>query len=135
MDIARWGLGKNEFPKAVQASGGRFGYKDDGETPNTELVSLEFDDCQLQFEVRGLPTNDELGAKVGDLFYGTDAVLAITSYTQWQTYLGPKLEKGPGGSGSGDHINNILTPRKARGPQLPAPPIKEGPPPGAFFPP
>ena len=98
MDIARWGLGKTEFPKAVQASGGRFGYKDDGETPNTQLVAFEFDDCQLQFEVRGLPTNDEAGVRIGDLFYGTEGILAITSYTTWQTFLGPKLEKGPGGT-------------------------------------
>src|SRR5258707_14850299 len=118
MDIARWGLGKDEFPKAVQASGGRFGYKDDGETPNTELVSLEFEDSLLQFEVRGLATNDELGAKVGDLFYGTEGVLAITSYTTWQTYLGPKLEKGPGGTGSGDHFANFLSAVKARDPKI-----------------
>ena len=67
MDLARWGLNKHEFPKSVQTSGGRFGYKDDGETPNTELVAFEYDDCMLQFEVRGLLTNDEAGAKVGDL--------------------------------------------------------------------
>ena len=54
MDLARWGLGKNELPKAVVASGGRFGYSDDGQTPNTLLVGFEFDDCELQFEVRGL---------------------------------------------------------------------------------
>jgi predicted dehydrogenase len=126
MDIARWGLGKNEFPKAVVGSGGRFGYKDDAETPNTELVSFEFDDCQLQFEVRGLATNDELGAKVGDLFYGTEGVMAITSYTNWQTYLGPKLEKGPGGSGGGDHYKNFLSAVKARDPKLLAADIEEG---------
>src|SRR6202047_3230407 len=51
MDLARWGLGKNEFPKTVMASGGRYGYSDDGQTPNTELVAFEFDDCEMQFEV------------------------------------------------------------------------------------
>jgi predicted dehydrogenase len=126
MDLARWGLNKSEFPKAVQGSGGRFGYKDDGETPNTELVSLEFDDAVLQFEVRGLATNDELGAKVGDIFYGTEGVLAITSYTTWQSYLGPKLEKGPGGTGGGDHFKNFLTAVKARDPKLLAADIEEG---------
>jgi predicted dehydrogenase len=126
MDLARWGLNKDEFPKAVQASGGRFGYKDDGETPNTELVSLEFDDSLLQFEVRGLPTNDELGAKVGDIFYGTEGVLAITSYTNWQTYLGPKLEKGPGGSGGGDHFANFVKAVHARDPKILAADIKQG---------
>ena len=108
MDLARWGLGKMEFPKTVQSSGGRYGYKDDGETPNTQTTSFEFDDCLLQFEVRGLATNDELGVKVGDLFFGTEGVLAITSYNDWQVYLGPKLEKGPTGKGGGDHFANFL---------------------------
>ncbi len=126
MDIARWGLNKSEFPKGVQGSGGRFGYKDDGETPNTELVTLDFDDALLQFEVRGLPTNDELGAKVGNIFYGTEGVLAITSYTTWQTYLGPKLEKGPGGTGGGDHFANFLAAVKARDPKKLNADIEEG---------
>ena len=114
MDLARWGLGKNELPRTVQSSGGRYGYKDDGETPNTQSVAFEFDDALLQFEVRGLPTNDELGAKVGDLFYGTEGVLAITSYYDWQVYFGPKLEKGPGGKGSGDHYGNFLQAVRSR---------------------
>jgi hypothetical protein len=108
MDLARWGIGKNEFPKAVQSSGGRFGYSDDGETPNTLTTSFEFDDCELQFEVRGLITNDELKVRIGDVFYGTEGILAITSYTNWQTYFGPKLEPGPSGSGGGDHYANFV---------------------------
>ncbi len=108
MDLARWGLNKNEFPKSVQASGGRFGYSDDGQTPNTLSTAFEFDDCMLEFEVRGLPTNSESGVKVGDLFYGPEGFLAITSYTDWQSFLGPKLEKGPGGRGGGDHFGNFV---------------------------
>lgn len=126
MDIARWGLGKNEMPKAVQASGGRLGYKDQGETPNTELVALEFDDCLLQFEVRGLPTNDEAGAKIGVIFYGTEGILSITSYNNWQSYLGPKLEKGPGGSGGGDHFANFLGAVQSRDAKQLAADIEEG---------
>ena len=126
MDLARWGLGKNEFPRTVQASGGRYGYKDDGETPNTEHVTFEFDDCELQFEVRGLPTNDELGVKIGDLFYGTEGILAISSYTKWQTFMGPKLEKGPGGDAGGDHFKNFLSAVKARDPKILAADIEEG---------
>ena len=114
MDLARWGLGKSELPKTVMSSGGRYGYKDDGETPNTQAVAFEFDDTLLQFEVRGLPTNDESMVKIGDLFYGTEGVLAITSYTDWQTYLGPKMEKGPGGKGSGDHFANFLQAVRSR---------------------
>jgi predicted dehydrogenase len=126
MDVARWGLGKREFPKAVVASGGRLGYKDDGETPNTLHVAYEFDDCQLQFEVRGLSTNDELKVRIGDIFYGTEGIVAVTSYTDWQSYFGPKLEKGPGGTGGGDHFANFVKAVKARDHTLLTADIEEG---------
>ncbi len=126
MDLARWGLGKNEFPKTVMASGGRFGYSDDGQTPNTELVAFEFDDCDLQFEVRGLPTNDEMKVRIGDIFYGTEGVLAITSYTDWYTLMGPRYEPGPKGSGGGDHFANFIKAVKARDPKMLHADIEEG---------
>ena len=47
--------------------------------------------------------------KIGDIFYGTEGILAITSYDTWQSFFGPKLEKGPGGSGDGDHFANFAT--------------------------
>ncbi|HEU5115900.1 MAG TPA: gfo/Idh/MocA family oxidoreductase, partial [Isosphaeraceae bacterium] len=85
-----------------------FGYTDDGETPNTQTVDLEFDDSILRFEVRGLNTNDEQGVRIGDIFYGTEGILAISSYTTWKTFWGPKLEPGEGGSGGGDHFQNFI---------------------------
>jgi predicted dehydrogenase len=126
MDLARWGLNKSEFPRAVSSSGGRYGYSDDGETPNTQTVQLEFDDCLLQFEVRGLGTNEEQGVRVGDIFYGTEGILAISTYTNWQVFRGPQLEKGPGGSGGGDHFANFLEAVKARDPSRLAGPVIEG---------
>jgi predicted dehydrogenase len=126
MDLARWGLGKNEFPKTVQASGGRFGYVDDGQTPNTLSVAFEYDDTQLQFEVRGLITNPEAEVKIGVIFYGTEGILAIRSYQDWQTYFGPKLEKGPGGSGGGNHFANFVKAVKARDHKILNADIEEG---------
>jgi predicted dehydrogenase len=114
MDLARWGLGKTELPKTVCSAGGRFGYKDDGETPNTLITAMEFDDCMLQFEVRGLLTNDEAKAKIGVIFYGTEGILSITSYTNWQTYLGKTGTPGPGGNGGGDHYANFLQAVRSR---------------------
>jgi predicted dehydrogenase len=120
MDLARWGLGKNEFPKTVMSSGGRFGYKDDGQTPNTLSVIFEYDDCELQFEVRGIWTNDEAKVKIGDIFYGTEGILAITSYTEWQSFLGDPnsrtqaLVPGPSGKGGGDHFDNFIQAVKSR---------------------
>jgi predicted dehydrogenase len=126
MDIARWGLGKQEFPKGVLASGGRFGYSDDGQTPNTLHVGFEFDDCELQFEVRGLYTNDELRVRIGDIFYGTEGILAINSYTDWQVYFGRSLEKGPGGRGGGDHFANFVKAIRARDHKLLNADIEQG---------
>ena len=126
MDLARWGLNKMEFPRSVSSSGGRYGYKDDGETPNTQTVQLEFDNCLLQFEVRGLATNEEQGVRVGDIFYGTEGILAISSYTTWQVFQGPQLEKGPGGSGGGDHYANFLEAVKARDPKILAASLLDG---------
>jgi len=126
MDLARWGLGKKEYPKTVMASGGRYGYSDDGQTPNTELVAFEFDDCELQFEVRGLLTNDEMKVKIGDIFYGTEGVLAMTSYQDWYTLMGPKGEPGPKGSGGGNHFANWVEAVKARDPKRLHADIEEG---------
>ena len=129
MDLARWGLNKREFPRAFQGSGGRFGYVDDGETPNTELVAFDFEDSLLQFEVRGLATNDEMGVKIGDLFFGTEGVLAIRSYTDWQVFRHTKrgdLEKAEGGTGGGDHFGNFLDAVRARDPKVLNADIEEG---------
>lgn len=72
MDIAVWGLGRG-FPVRVTSVGGRFGYKDQGQTPNTQVVAFTYGDgALLVFEVRGRATNDEGGARVGNLFYGSD---------------------------------------------------------------
>jgi predicted dehydrogenase len=126
MDLARWGLGKNEMPKSVMASGGRYGYTDDGQTPNTLSVAFDFGDSELQFEVRGLSTNDEQGVRVGDIFYGTEGILAITSYQDWQVFFGHKLKKGPGGSGGGDHFANFVKAVRARDRKLLNADIEEG---------
>jgi hypothetical protein len=108
------------------ASGGRYGYTDDGQTPNTELVAFEYDDCELQFEVRGLITNPEAQVKVGNIFYGTEGVLAITSYTNWYTLLGHNLEPGPKGKGDGDHFANFIKAVKAHDRKMLNADIEEG---------
>jgi len=72
MDVARWALNRG-LPTRVHAQGGRLGYKDQGETPNTLNCTFKYDDgtC-LVFDVRGLPTNDEGGVRIGNLFYGPE---------------------------------------------------------------
>jgi predicted dehydrogenase len=55
IDICRWVVGQNELPPRVLSFGGRFGYIDDGVTPNTMVVFLDYQPAPILFEVRGLP--------------------------------------------------------------------------------
>ena len=59
MDIARWFLGYEALSPRVMSIGGRLGYDDDGQTPNTQLVYHDYDGPPLIFEVRGLPKSKE----------------------------------------------------------------------------
>ncbi|HVS53550.1 MAG TPA: Gfo/Idh/MocA family oxidoreductase [Opitutaceae bacterium] len=71
LDVGRRFLGDPGHPKGVFTIGGRFGYEDDGETPNTFIVHYDYGDVPFYFEVRGLPAKpDELsrsGAIAGGL--------------------------------------------------------------------
>ncbi len=77
MDIARWGLGRTEWPKSVVSTGGKYLYDDDQETPNTQSTVFDYGDCELVFEVRGLVTQPEEEIHIGNLFYGSEGMLAI----------------------------------------------------------
>lgn len=59
MDIARRFLGQAALSPAVWAVGGRVGYKDDGETPNSLIVLHDYQPAPLIFEVRGLPEKSD----------------------------------------------------------------------------
>jgi predicted dehydrogenase len=80
MDIARWGLGVNALSNSVCSYGGRLSYEDAGETANTQVVVHDYDKQSLVFEVRGLKTDDYMGAKVGVIFEGTDGYAVSPSY-------------------------------------------------------
>ena len=56
MDIARRFLGEDAISPAVMAVGGRLGYVDDGETPNSLVIFHDYKKAPLIFEVRGLPS-------------------------------------------------------------------------------
>ena len=55
MDIARWFLGYDTISPRVISIGGRVGYDDAGNTPNTQTVIHDYPDAPLIFETRGLP--------------------------------------------------------------------------------
>ena len=82
MDIARWGLNR-ALPKRVVASGGKYVYDDDQETPNTQIASFDYGDAELVFEVRGFPTGGEATVEpggsnfVGNIFFGEHGYMSL----------------------------------------------------------
>jgi hypothetical protein len=61
MDVARWFLGETGLPRTTLSVGGRLGYVDDGDTPNTQVVIHDYASAPLIFEVRGLPAKAGAG--------------------------------------------------------------------------
>ncbi|MEN9633210.1 MAG: hypothetical protein RL077_1614 [Verrucomicrobiota bacterium] len=66
VDVARWMLGAEGMPTSVQSFGGRFGYRDDAETPNTLVSVFNYAKAPLIFEVRGL--GRKKGMKAMDVY-------------------------------------------------------------------
>jgi predicted dehydrogenase len=113
MDVARWALGKNELARSVVAVGGRFGYTDDGETPNTQVSVFDYGDAPLIFEVRGLPTPNYRGASIGNVIHCTDGLLVFTSYSS-AVAMRPDGEVIRRFNGGGDHFGNFIRAVRSR---------------------
>lgn len=62
LDIARWLMGQTGYPENVFSIGGRFGYEDAGQTPNTQIIFYDYKPIPLIFEVRGLPVQPTINA-------------------------------------------------------------------------
>jgi predicted dehydrogenase len=54
LDVCRWAMPAGATPKSVVSLGGRFGYQDQGQTPNTQLTMIDFGEVKLILEIRGL---------------------------------------------------------------------------------
>jgi predicted dehydrogenase len=108
VDVARWGLGKNELARSAISLGGRFGYIDDGETPNTQLCVFDYGDSELLFEVRGLPTPNYRGASVGNVFHCADGYVAFTNYSTAIVFNNDNREMRRF-TGGGDHYGNWVS--------------------------
>ena len=106
MDLIRWAIGKNELPKRVISIGGRFGYQDDGETPNSQIVALDYGDApKVIFEVRGLETQPYKEVKVGVVFHCADGLMTMSRSEATAFDKGGEVIKKF--TGVGDHFLNF----------------------------
>lgn len=77
VDLARWGLGV-EYPVRVSSAGGRYRYQDDWQTPDTQVITLEFkNNTAIAWEGRSCNGRTIEGAGVGVIFYGETGSLLI----------------------------------------------------------
>ncbi|HEY6168477.1 MAG TPA: Gfo/Idh/MocA family oxidoreductase [Verrucomicrobiae bacterium] len=141
MDIARWFLGVNELSPRVISVGGRVGYKDDAETPNTQIVYHEYVKAPLIFEVRGLPAKPVeaeaagadggdkkkkksktesmdvyRGASIGVIVECENGYITVPNYTS-ATFFdkdGNKIQELKGGEEGSSHFDNFIAAVKSR---------------------
>ncbi|WP_449438701.1 Gfo/Idh/MocA family protein [Pedobacter steynii] len=70
VDVARWGLGV-DFPTRVSSSGGRYHFNDDWETPDTQVVTIDYPGkVTLLWENRSCNGRKVEGQERGIIFYG-----------------------------------------------------------------
>ncbi len=126
-DKARWGLNLPGLPTSVVSIGGRFGYVDDGETPNTQLNLYEYPGAHIMFEVRGLNTKDYKGAKVGNIWFGDKGYVVCPNYSSGVAYTpdGVKVKEFKGG-GDQSHFDNFLKAARANDHKLLNCDVEEG---------
>jgi len=55
MNMARLAIGEDKLAPAVISMGGRFGWNDDGETANTQILFFDYKPVPIVFEVTGMP--------------------------------------------------------------------------------
>lgn len=137
MDIARWALGSDSMPKRVLSVGGRLGYVDAGDTPNTQVAWFDCDGTPLVFEVRGLPRNKAAqsdrwqmdtyeGQSIGNIVHGENGVVRISNSYSWADFLDNDGNKVKEWKGGGDHFANFVEAVRANDPSLLNASIRDG---------
>ncbi|NWF85609.1 MAG: Gfo/Idh/MocA family oxidoreductase [Bryobacteraceae bacterium] len=116
IDLLRWAM-KRTMPVRVHSTGGRFGYKDQAETPNTQNVTWVFEDGAMMLgQLRGLYTAEPMS---WDLF-GSKGHMHIMADGRFRVTLGrnkqpePEAEYPP----DIDHFKNFADAVRARDPKI-----------------
>ena len=86
LDLMRWGLGV-EYPSSVRSGGGRYRYKDDWQTPDTQVISWEFpNNTFMEWEGRSCNGRTIEDTTVGAAFYGEIGTLVIGGGNSYKIY-------------------------------------------------
>ncbi len=115
LDICRWGLGLTGLARGVVSYGGRFGYQDAGETPNTQVCIFDFGDKTVISETRGLKTEQfRPGFPGGWLFHGTEGSIAGQSSTSLFDPMGKLVSTFESKRKTESHFANFINAVRSR---------------------
>jgi predicted dehydrogenase len=113
MDVARWALGHQQLPSQIMSLGQRWGYKDNGETPNNQLAYFKFPQgAPLLFDNRGLPAKDMdwkrepayKGIRIGNVIHAEKGFIAESKAFDAEGNQIEKFELREGGQ----HLENFI---------------------------
>ncbi|MCX6299662.1 MAG: Gfo/Idh/MocA family oxidoreductase [Bacteroidetes bacterium] len=86
VDLARWGLDVN-YPTSVSSTGGRFRYQDDWETPDTQVINLQFGNkAMISWEGRSCNAKHNESNSTGVIFYAENGTLLIESSNSYKIF-------------------------------------------------
>ena len=124
IDLARWGLGV-DYPTKVTSAGGRYRYQDDWQTPDTQVITLEFNNnSSIVWEGRSCNGRGIEGTRVGVIFYGETGTMIIGAGNGYTVYdlenkiikevkdseiVDPRNLSSPADDLDGLHIQNFLS--------------------------
>jgi predicted dehydrogenase len=74
IDVIRWGLGL-DYPTRVNSVGGRFQFKDDWETPDTQIITYDAPGVTVEWEGRSCNGSYIDGRSRGVIFYGENGAM------------------------------------------------------------
>lgn len=109
IDLSRWGLGV-DYPVRVTSSGGRYCFDDDQQTPDTHLVSFEFDGGK-QIAWEGISCNrlGIDGESFGVTFHGDKGGIRLSSWGyELLDTRGKVLATEDGKAADGAHVQNFV---------------------------
>jgi predicted dehydrogenase len=116
LDVARWALNQRTHPVTAFSFGKRWGYEDDGQTPNNQLALFQYDQAPpLLFDNRGLPMKDMewaqspayKGIRIGNIVHCQGGYLAESKAFDADGKLVKKFSLDDGSMHQGNWIKAI----------------------------
>ena len=108
IDLLRWGMGV-DYPTKVSSNGGRFRYNDDWETPDTQIINIDFaENLSMTWEGRSCNGKHSEGSSVGVMFYGEKGSILMNGGNDYTIFdLKNKIVKSVKSTTNIDPMNTV----------------------------